>query len=223
MTGVTPTADTSPEVEKIVPFVCLPTTKPVGEGSGDTSSLLRPSGTSSPTMAREPAKPMFAESNDAHCAAPSPETIVAGSAHRAVQFGEEMRIRETLLRTEHAAEIADLTGRLLHARKAHAAHIEQLRTEHAVELRRLVEALWVAQDVARAALAQSGIMTETMVERPAQVPPTTAPKPITVHFVWLSLSKAVRILGRVPPTQHLWSIVLRTWHRARGRFGRTPW
>jgi hypothetical protein len=51
-------------------------------------------------------------------------------------------------------------------RQDHAAEIERLRAHHAAEVQRLVEALWHAQDAARAVSAPS----ECPAERPALDP-----------------------------------------------------
>ncbi len=84
--------------------------------------------------------------------APLPDTVVAGSRQRALEAEQRVYAWEALKRAEHAAEIARLKQELDHLRTAHAEEIERLRTEHGAALRQLVEALWRAQDAAKAAM-----------------------------------------------------------------------
>ncbi len=90
--------------------------------------------------------------------APPSDTVVAGSRQRTLEAEQRVCAGETLERAKHAAEIARLKLKLDHLRTAHAAEIERLRTEHGAALRQLVEALWHAQDVARAAIEKPGAL-----------------------------------------------------------------
>ncbi len=85
--------------------------------------------------------------------APSPETVVARSWHAPLDGQTQAAAREAMLREEHAEEMARLTQALRDMRQDHAAEIERLRAHHAAEVQRLVEALWYAQDAARAVSA----------------------------------------------------------------------
>ncbi len=98
--------------------------------------------------------------------APSPETVVARSWHVPLNAQERAAVREAMLREEHAEEMARLIQALRDMRQDHAAEIERLRAHHAAEVQRLVEALWHAQDAARAVSAPS----ECPAERPALDP-----------------------------------------------------
>ena len=85
--------------------------------------------------------------------APSPETVVARPRHVPLNAQERAAVREAMLREQHAEEMARLIQALRDMRQDHAAEIERLRAHHAAEVQRLVEALWHAQDAARAVSA----------------------------------------------------------------------
>jgi len=217
MDGIKPTTDAPPEIGPVVPFDPRIS---VSNDRGDAPALCPPP---SGSTGSESSQSASAESGEGRCVAPSPETVVVGSGRRASDVGEEMRAREAVLCAGHAAEIAHLTERLLDARKAHAAHIERLRADHAFELRWLVEALWVAQDVARAALAQSGFVAEEAAVRPMNDPPSTVSPQAPDRPAWLNGTEVARVCGLLRPTKRLRSAILQTWRRARARFGPVPW
>src|SRR3954463_208302 len=116
-----PPTDAPPETGRVIPSG---PELPASDDRGNAPILRRPLPGSTSTESPELAS---TEAGEGRFVAPSPETVVVASGRRASEIGEEMRLRETLLRAEHDAEIAHLTDRLLHARKAHAAHIERLR------------------------------------------------------------------------------------------------
>jgi acyl-CoA reductase-like NAD-dependent aldehyde dehydrogenase len=88
----------------------------------------------------------------ARLTAPPPDTVVAADWRRIVAAEEKARAKEAATRSEHMEEVARLTQSLRDARLAHQVEVDRCRAEHATDVRRLVEALWQAQDMARAAL-----------------------------------------------------------------------
>jgi hypothetical protein len=103
-------------------------------------------------------------------APPSPDVVVATSRQCLVRSVQGAEAREAVLRAKQAAEIARLTDMLRDLKKVHATEIERLRTEHAADLRRLVEALWHAQDAARAALLHPSISMPKPASGPRPLP-----------------------------------------------------
>jgi hypothetical protein len=109
-------------------------------------------------------------------AAPSPDTVFAPRQH-GIHAQDQGLVHAALKHDEQAAEVARLTQALHDAKQVHAAEIERLRAQHAVEMRRLVEALWQAQDAARAVSAP----LERAIEAPPLGPrPTSELQPATL-------------------------------------------
>jgi hypothetical protein len=109
-------------------------------------------------------------------AAPSPDTVLAPRQH-GIHAQDHGQAYAALKHDEQAAEVARLTQALHDAKQVHAAEIERLRAQHAAEMRRLVEALWQAQDAARAVSAPP----ERAIEAPPLGPrPTSELQPATL-------------------------------------------
>ena len=109
----------------------------------------------------EPAVPGDTIAPERHIPAPSPSTIVGTPSRQAAEMLAALRL-------EHEAEVARFQGKLRDLRQAHATEIARVRAEHAADMRRLVEALWDAQAVARAA----SLRAQGTVEMATPEPPT---------------------------------------------------
>jgi hypothetical protein len=130
----------------------------IGMGSEETlppGPRLRWLSTAAGDAEFEPPQRDHGRPGEEHRPAPPPDTVVAGSSRGTADGEGPAKAREAALREEHAAELARLTRVLRETKKAHAAEIERLRAGHAADLRRLVEALWHAQNAARAASARA--------------------------------------------------------------------
>jgi hypothetical protein len=109
--------------------------------------------------------------------APPPDTVVAADWRRIFVAEEKARAKEAATRSELRAEVARLTQALRDARLAHQAEVDRCRAEHATDVRRLVEALWQAQDMARAALDRRDRGEEA--KEPSSLP-VLRPRPLGV-------------------------------------------
>ncbi len=160
-------------------------------------------------------KPDEAIASEQHVLAPPPDTVVVGAYRDAFRAEERLRAGEVLQYMEHATQVARLTQTLRDIGQVHAAEIERLRAQHASEIRRLVEALWHAQDAARAAA--------TLPERAAVLTPAPRPGQVARGPMWVAfaVSRMERSRHSIPALSahaaHLWSRICRAWvYVARG-------
>ncbi len=174
-----------------------------------------PSNIADPALDFAPPQQDEAIASEQHVLAPSPDTVVVGSCRDTFRAAEQARVGEVTLHAEHAAQVARLTQTLDEVRQAHAAEVERLRDQHAFEIRRLVEALWHAQDAARAAA--------TLPECAAVLTPAPRPGQVARGRMWaafaVSRMERSRHSTHAPSahTAHLWSHVCRAWaYVARG-------
>ena len=168
-----------------------------------------PADVAGPALALALPQPDEAAAFEQHILAPPPDTVVAGSRRDAFRAAESLRVGEVTLDEEHATQVVHLTQTLREIRQAHAAEIERLRAQHASEIRRLVEALWHAQDAARAAA--------TAPEGAASLTPTPRPGQVTLGRMWAAFAVSGMersrhsILALLAHSAHLWSRVFRAW------------
>jgi hypothetical protein len=146
-------------------------------------------------------------------AAPSPDTVLAPRQH-GIHAQDHGQAYAALKHDEQAAEVARLTQALHDAKQVHAAEIERLRAQHAAEMRRLVEALWQAQDAARAVSAPP--------ERAIEAPPL-GPRPTSEHqpansrtglarfIAWGELSLPARACASIGRIGRRWAMTVRAW------------
>jgi hypothetical protein len=146
-------------------------------------------------------------------AAPPPDTVVA-PRQQGFHAQDQGLASAALKPDEQAAEVARLTQALHGAKQMHAAEMERLRAQHAAEMQRMVEALWQAQDAARAASAPPGQAIETLPLEPrptAELQPAVLP---AVHARFLGCSnlllcgRACAPLGRIG---RRWAAAFRAW------------
>jgi len=117
--------------------------------------------------------------------------------------------RLAALGLEREAEVDRFRGKLRDLRQAHAAEIARLRAEHAADIRRLVEALWDAQAVARAASRRAQDAAEMATSQP---PPQ--PRPMRARArAWMA-----RLAGRGGVVRRSCAIADRIMHERRVKF-----
>jgi hypothetical protein len=185
----------------------------IGMGSEETlppGPRLRWLSTAAGDAEFEPPQRDHGRPGEEHRPAPPPDTVVAGSSRGAAD-GEGPKAREAALREEHAAELARLTRVLRETKKAHAAEIERLRAGHAADLRRLVEALWHAQNAARAASARA----DTEPASAARPQPRALFAKAAVRLARTMRWDALSVPGRACPASsrivRLWAGAFRPW------------
>ena len=145
--------------------------------------------------------------------APSPDTVLE-PRQRHIHAQDQEQAHAALKLDEQTAEVARLTQALHDAKQVHAAEIERLRAQHAFDMQRLVEALWQAQDAARAVSAPPERAAKAQV---LESPPSSRHQPTRVR-VWLArfavrydrslLGRAGTSLGRIV---RRWATVFRAW------------
>ena len=145
--------------------------------------------------------------------APSPDTVLEPRQRR-IHAQDQEQAHAALKLDEQTAEVARLTQALHDAKQVHAAEIERLRAQHAFDMQRLVEALWQAQDAARAVSAPPERVTKAPVP---ESPPSSKHQPTRLR-VWLArfvvrhdlslLGRAWTSLGRIV---RRWATVFRAW------------
>ena len=146
-------------------------------------------------------------------AAPSPDTVVSTRQQR-IHAEDQGQASATLKDDASAAEVARLIQALHDAKQVHASEIERLRAQHAAEMQRLVEALWVAQDAARAVSALPVPAKEML---PLEARSTSGGQPATLpawqaRFMgWGGLSLAGRTCATFWRTGRRWATAFRAW------------
>ncbi|TDH58190.1 hypothetical protein E2C06_33910 [Dankookia rubra] len=176
------------------------------ETSGDHPLPLPPADQGAPSVVFTATQPGEVAAASETYASPPPDTIVAPRQH-GVHAEDQGQASATLNHDAQAAEVARLTQALHGAKQVHAAEIERLRAQHAAEMQRLVEALWQAQDAARAVSALPERATETPNLEPSELQPARLPAGLARFVDWRELS-ACAALGRIG---RRWATAFRAW------------
>jgi hypothetical protein len=146
-------------------------------------------------------------------AAPSPDTVLAPRQH-GIHAQDHGQAYAALKHDEQAAEVARLTQALHDAKQVHAAEIERLRAQHAAEMHRMVEALWQAQDAARAVSAPSEKATEAPTPEPrssSERQPASLPVEPARFVAWGELSLSGRACASLGRIGRRWATAFRAW------------
>ncbi|WP_431270779.1 hypothetical protein [Dankookia sp. P2] len=145
--------------------------------------------------------------------APPPDTVVTPRL-QGIHAQDQGQGSATLNHDAQAAEMARLTQALHDAKEVHAADIERLRVQHAAEMQRLVEALWQAQDTARAASALPKRAKETpaLEARPtSNVQPKALPAWQARFMGWGEVSLFGRACAALKQIGQRWAAAFRAW------------
>ena len=146
-------------------------------------------------------------------APPPPDTVVVPRRH-GIHAEDQGQASAVLKHDAQAAEVVQLTQALHDLKQVHAAEIERLRAQHAADMQRLVEALWQAQDAARAVSAPPERVIET---QPLEARPTSQLQPATLpawqaRFVdWGELSLPSRVCAALGRIGGRWAAAFRAW------------